>query len=77
MSAHTPEIPDAPGMTPHTLPVEAGTTPDYPTRCRDCDRPVYTLARFPSGRCLDCHAASGPPMPSSGTELARMWGATS
>lgn len=74
---HIPRIPDALGTAPNVLPVDAGTTPDYPTRCRDCNRPVHTLARFPGGRCLDCHAASNPPMPSSGAELARMWGATS
>lgn len=69
------EIPNAPGATPDVLSAEADVTPDYPTRCPDCDRPVAALARFPGGRCLDCHA-SITPMVTDARDLARIWGAS-
>ena len=75
-AAVTLGIPDAPGMTPNTLPADADTRTDYPTRCPDCRRPVHTLAVFPRGRCLDCHAVSPEGRPvTDARQLARMWGA--
>ena len=58
--------------TAYTLPVEAETTEEYPTRCPACERPVQRLSVFPGGKCLDCHAATAP-FPTA-VEVISMWG---
>lgn len=60
------------------LDVSADTTPEFPTRCTDCNRPVQKLSIFPKGRCIACHdkATANDPLPTA-AELARMWGARS
>jgi hypothetical protein len=73
---HTPNVPNAPGQSPNTLPAGTDTTSDYPTRCPDCTRPTHWLAVFPGSRCVDCHAAVAVPI-TDARQLARMWGATS
>lgn len=47
--------------------------PDAVT-CSSCPRRIDRLEVFPGGRCLDCHKATRPPMPTA-HELARVWGA--
>ena len=59
-------------QTAYTLPVEAETTEEFPTRCTACERPVQILSVFPGGRCLDCHAAEAP-FPTA-AEVISMWG---
>lgn len=56
----------------YTLPVDADTNDEHPTRCPDCNRPVQRLSVFPGDRCIDCHAAITP-MPTA-NDVIRMWG---
>jgi len=59
-------------MSETTLPEDAETNDEYPTRCSSCNRPVHKFALFPKEHCLDCHAAVTP-MPTA-EDVIRMWG---